>query len=255
MAAPRAKRVRRAASVGGDIELPPHANIPPTLDSAMEIFPFPVLCCLTTMEAAKLRRCSSLCRDTVARYRWEDTGTEVKSRLHAWRACFPHARGLRLWWSIKLTEEELPCLRGLRTVIAADCKAFNDAALAQLEGSIHTLDISAYGGRRPAVTDAGFVHLQGIHTLSMSGCNQITDAGLVHLKGIHTLDITLPYHAGTTETFCRPLSTAQSAETPHCGVCGQHGQARVGFRSRSFFPACFASVTRTSCRHQVKTCK
>ena len=143
--------------------------IPPTLDSAMDIFPFQVLCCLTTEEAAKLRRCSSLCRDAVARYPWEDTGTEVKSRLHAWRACFPHARGLRLWKGIKLTEEELPCFRGLRTVIAAGCKAFNDAALAQLEGRIHTLEISATRCGHPAVTDAGFVHLKGIHTLRMSG--------------------------------------------------------------------------------------
>jgi len=36
-----------------------------------------------------------------------------------------------------------------------------------------------------------FVHLAGIHTLSMWGCNQatITDVAFVHLAGIHTLDI------------------------------------------------------------------
>ena len=35
--------------------------------------------------------------------------------------------------------------------------------------------------------DADFVHLRGIHTLGMRGCDQatITDAAFVHLRGIH----------------------------------------------------------------------
>ena len=39
------------------------------------------------------------------------------------------------------------------------------------------------------VTDADFMHFEGIHTLDMGLCNQapITDAAFVHLRGIHTL--------------------------------------------------------------------
>jgi hypothetical protein len=39
------------------------------------------------------------------------------------------------------------------------------------------------------ITDAGLVHLTGIHTLNMSFCAQITAAGLAHLTGIHALDM------------------------------------------------------------------
>ena len=41
------------------------------------------------------------------------------------------------------------------------------------------------------VTDAAFVHLRGIHTLTMIDCKQagITDAAFAHLRGIHKLDM------------------------------------------------------------------
>ena len=42
------------------------------------------------------------------------------------------------------------------------------------------------------ITDAAFVQLRGIHTLSMYGCNQatITGAAIAHLVGIVTLETT-----------------------------------------------------------------
>ena len=65
------------------------------------------------------------------------------------------------------------------------------------------------------VTDAAFAHLRGIHTLSMSFCNQasITDAAFAYLRGIHTLHmwdcnqatITLVTH-GYTKSVAQALS-------------------------------------------------
>jgi len=31
--------------------------------------------------------------------------------------------------------------------------------------------------------------LKGVHTINLSGCNQVTDAGLEHLKGAHTINL------------------------------------------------------------------
>ena len=39
------------------------------------------------------------------------------------------------------------------------------------------------------ITDAAFVHLQGIQSLDMRRCTQITDAAFVHLQGIQSLDM------------------------------------------------------------------
>jgi hypothetical protein len=39
------------------------------------------------------------------------------------------------------------------------------------------------------ITDAGFAHLTGIHTLDMSLCKQVIGAGFAHLTGIQTLDM------------------------------------------------------------------
>jgi hypothetical protein len=54
---------------------------------------------------------------------------------------------------------------------------------------IHTLSMSYCN--QSTITDGAFVHLRGIHTLDMSGCNQptITDGAFVHLRGIHTLNM------------------------------------------------------------------
>ena len=54
---------------------------------------------------------------------------------------------------------------------------------------LHTINMSGcskvmVGCDLEIITDAAFVHLQGIHTLNMMGCNQITDAAFGHLGGI-----------------------------------------------------------------------
>jgi len=86
-------------------------------------------------------------------------------------------------------------LTGINTLIMDGCEGITDAALSHLRG-IKKLDISARPTiyivtRGPIITDAGLVHLTGIHTLFAMNQPGITDAGLVHLKGIHTLDISL----------------------------------------------------------------
>jgi hypothetical protein len=70
----------------------------------------------------------------------------------------------------------------------ARCRNVTDAAFQHLEG-IHKLDMSYCD--QETITDAAFVHLNGIHTLSMDACNQvtITDAAFTHLTGIHSLNL------------------------------------------------------------------
>ena len=46
------------------------------------------------------------------------------------------------------------------------------------------------GSASGLITDAGFAHLVGIHTLSMQSLHTVSDAAFVHLKGIHTLYMT-----------------------------------------------------------------
>jgi hypothetical protein len=74
-----------------------------------------------------------------------------------------------------------------------------DADFVHLAG-IHTLDMS--GCDQAAITDGAFAHLRGIHTLDMSGCCQatITDGAFVYLRGIHTLD--MGYCSQATITDC-----------------------------------------------------
>ena len=64
--------------------------------------------------------------------------------------------------------------------------------------------------KQPAITDAAFAHLRGIHTLDMSGCKQagITDAAFAHLRGIHTLDM----------SFCNQPGITDAAFAHLCGV-------------------------------------
>ena len=66
------------------------------------------------------------------------------------------------------------------------CRSITDAGFVHLKG-IHTLDMSSC--TQLTISDLAFSHLQGIHTLNMSGCRQptITDQAFFHLKGIHTL--------------------------------------------------------------------
>jgi len=63
-----------------------------------------------------------------------------------------------------------------------------DADFVHLRG-IHTLNMR--GCNQESITDAAFEHLRGIHTLNMDGCSQVTinDAAFEHLRGIHTLNM------------------------------------------------------------------
>lgn len=53
----------------------------------------PLLAFLTTRDAACLRAVCTEARAAVAEHPWADHETLIRSRLEAWRACFPRARG------------------------------------------------------------------------------------------------------------------------------------------------------------------
>ena len=142
----------------------------------------PLFSFLTTREAADLRAVCVEARAAVAEHPWADHGTHIRSRLEAWRACFPRARAATLHG--RITDAGFEHLRGIHTLDMRGCFQITDAAFEHLRG-IHTLNMV----RCDQITDAAFENLRGIHTLNMNGCDQITDAAFEHLHGIHTLNV------------------------------------------------------------------
>ena len=136
----------------------------PTLDTVFEICPRGLLGFLDTWDATLLRQCSTLAREVVAEFPWEDKATRITGSLHQWRTCYPNARAANISARGDLRDEDFSHLRG-----------------------VHTLDMSNCS--QSTITDAAFAHLRGIHTLNMSVCTQstITDAAFAHLCGIDTL--------------------------------------------------------------------
>ena len=98
------------------------------------------------------------CKDTaaaVASHPWEDRETVILCSIGGWRACFPRAR----------------------------CANVRMGAVA---GS----------WRRTPVMDADFVHFVGLWELSMSYCWEVTDAAFVHLQGIRVRRSVRPMACG-----------------------------------------------------------
>jgi hypothetical protein len=151
-----------------------------------------------TVEATTL---CQLCREfktTVADFPWEDERTVIKGSVAGWRTCIPRAR----WANVggydehinnkgrrtQVMDADFAHFVGLRRLNMMWCSSITDAGLVHLKG-IHTLDM--YACWQSTITDLAFSHLQGIHTLDMSHCDQrtITDQAFSYLKGIHTLNI------------------------------------------------------------------
>ncbi len=91
--------------------------------------------------------------------------------------------------------------------------AISDAAFSHLSG-IHTLNMSFC--RQPGITDLAFSRLAGIHTLYMSGCSQatVTDAAIGHLAGIQLLDMQNCYQL--TEAAVGGLSRGTRVNMTRC---------------------------------------
>ena len=72
--------------------------------------------------------------------------------------------------------------------------------------------------RQPAITDAAFVHLRGVHTLVIEGCNPdtITGTTLAHLKSIHALGM---YNC-SDEQVATARSLGLPVHTRDCTSCG-----------------------------------
>ena len=81
---------------------------------------------------------------------------------------------------------------------------------------IHTLNMAQCN--QVSITDAAFVHLQGIHNLEMAYCDQdtITDAAFIHLKGIHSLSI-----FGCTQLTSAVFSYLKGVKILDLGWCPQ----------------------------------
>jgi hypothetical protein len=94
-----------------------------------------------------------------------------------------------------------------------------DADFVHLKG-IHTL--SMRGCHQAGITDGAFVHLKGIHTLYMIACNQagITDGAFVHLKGIHTLIMIGCTQAGITDGAFVHLKGIHTLDMSFCIQAG-----------------------------------
>ena len=146
---------------------------------------------LTMIDSNKVRVQCVECRKAVMEFPWMDKKSKIKGSVRAWRAAFPVARAANVSYRDDIVDADFVHIRGdarvrLHTVYMSNCKRVTDAAFVHLRG-IHTLDM--YGCNQITITDIAFIHLRGIHTLYMRWCNQetITPAALTHLRGIHTL--------------------------------------------------------------------
>jgi hypothetical protein len=148
---------------------------------------------LTMIDSNKVRVQCHECRDAVMDFPWMDARSHIVGSVKKWRAAFPVARAVNVSGRIDIVDADFVHIRGdarvrLHTVIMWQCNRVTDAAFVHLRG-IHTLDMR--GCNQTTITDSAFIHLRGIHTLDMSRCNQatITDSAFTHLRGIHTLDM------------------------------------------------------------------
>ena len=69
---------------------------------------------------------------------------------------------------------------------------------------------------KSCIKDADFVHLRGLHTLRMIGCENITDAAFMHLRGIHTLDMSYYDQAGITDAAFAHLRGIRTLDMSRC---------------------------------------
>ena len=146
---------------------------------------------LNMIDSNKVRVQCRECQQAVKDFPWMDSKSQIKRSVKAWRAAFPVARAVNVSERNDITDEDFVHIRGdarvrLHTVDIDGCTMVTYAAFIHLRG-IHTLNMS--GCNQETITDAAFIHLRGIHTLFIGGCNQetITDAAFIHLRGIDTL--------------------------------------------------------------------
>ena len=160
---------------------------------------------LTMVESNALRSVCVEFREAVIDFPWMDAKSVIKGSVEAWRAAFPAARAVNVSEMNKdgkaddfpvgrrkhIVDADFVHIRGdaraqLHTVNMTLCLTVTDAAFVHLRG-IDTL--SMWGCNQATITDAAFVHLTGIQSLSMTGCRQITDAAFKNLCGIQKLNM------------------------------------------------------------------
>ena len=139
---------------------------------------------------------------------WMDARSIIKGSLRAWRDAFPAASTVNVselnkdgsqlhYFAVgrrePMVDSDFVHIQGdvrarLHTVNIMCCSGVTDAAFMHLRG-IHMLSMACCN--QLTITDAVFMHLRGIQRLSMSFCIQttITDAAFLHLHGIQTLRI------------------------------------------------------------------
>jgi hypothetical protein len=145
--------------------------------------------------------------------------------LTDFRRIFPLAIGINLAYS-EIEDDEFinnilprhdPNNRKFKNILKINighCNHLTDKAFTILDTWIHTLDMRYCN----SITDAGFVHLRGVHTLVMRSCYQetITDAAFTHLAGIHTLNMDVCNQFTITgNSFCL-LNSLKKLSIYHC---------------------------------------
>jgi hypothetical protein len=139
---------------------------------------FVLLPLFSTRDACALRL---VCREflaAVSEHPWEDRGTVIMGSIAAWRACFPRAR----------------------------C-----ANVQKMSWGL------ARSKRTAPVSNADFVHFEGLRELHMAECTDVTDAAFGFLRGIHTLDMSFCYQSTITDAAFAHLAGIQRLSMWGCG--------------------------------------
>ena len=194
---------------------------------------------LNMIDSNKVRVQCVECRQAVMDFPWMDAShkSRIRSSVRAWRAAFPVARAVNVSDRRDIVDADFVHIRGdarvrLHTVDMWNCKSVTDAAFLHLRG-IHTLFMD--GCNQATITDAAFVHLREIHTLYMGGCDQatITDSAFIHLRGINTLDMSGCNQATITPAALTHLRGIHILETYACSPAVRSAAAALLAESAS----------------------
>jgi len=172
---------------------------------------------LTQEDAIAYSKTSPQALDNVQQFPFRrfHLGEPYNGSITEWCKIFPQARSINLRGRKTLTLADFQTLRAQGNIQAANLSFTNiKDEMLNLLPNLKSLNIS----HSSLITDMAFVHLNGIHTLNMSFCNQptITDAAFANLKGIDTLKMIFCNQHTITAAGIRSLGSIREISVIGC---------------------------------------
>ena len=137
----------------------------------------PVLACMNTIDATKLRRLHPALAAAVAAVPWTDTDTQVHDTVR-WRAALPAATALKLAVHAPLASDKaVAALGGVTVLDLAGCSSVTNNDIAHLPPTLRKLNVSSCC---ILTQHASFAHLPALEMLDCSNTEAVEE-GLARL--------------------------------------------------------------------------